>query len=898
MNTKMIIKKGRILLVEDEAIIAMSTALALRERGYEVHHVLDGESALRRIASGEDGLDLVLMDIDLGKGMDGTEAARGILRIRSIPIVFLSAHSDRAFVERTESISYYGYVSKASGIALLDASIKMAFRLFEANAELARSEDRFSKAFELNPDCLSITRISDGVFVETNAGFTRILGYSRDEARNRASLPGDLGVWADAGDRARFIAEIEGRGAAEGFEAEFRRKDGSLVFGDMAGRVIEIGGERCVLSILQDVTERKRAERDRASLDRIKAAAGEASRLILREPDRIRLLEGACRIAVEEGGLRMAWIGLADEESGRIRPVASAGDAGGYLRGIEIDLYESLKGQGPTGTALREARAEACADIESDERMAPWRAKALAQGFRSSAAIPLLSGQRRLGVLSLYSGESGFFRDEVIEILERLARDVSFAIEARRTEELRSEAERKLIDSERLYRESFMQSAAVKLLVDPDSAAIVDANPAAADFYGHSVPVLREMKVSDLNIAGAEAVREIISCARSRVQNRFRVRHRLASGDIRDVEVFSSPIKIGGELLLHSIIQDITEQKKAEAALRESEARFRTAFEDAPVGMALADIGGRVLDANKAFCDMLGRPASELVSMEYPSFTHPDDIAPSREAVASCLSGRGDGARLVKRYLHGDGRPIWSDVSLSLLRDEGGEPRAFIIHALDIGERMQYEARLKQLVVQKETLMKELQHRVKNNLNVVSGLLSLESARCADERAGRSFENAIARVDSIAGIYEKLYDSEDQASVDLAPYVADLAGSLFSAYNLDPGRIRLRTELDSARLDTKRSVPFGLILNELVSNALKYAYPGEAEGEVRIELKAGGGRLTLAVSDDGPGLPEEHRASTSGSTGMMLVRMLTEQLDGTLGIDCTRGTRISVGFGS
>ena len=243
-----------------------------------------------------------------------------------------------------------------------------------------------------------------------------------------------------------------------------------------------------------------------------------------------------------------------------------------------------------------------------------------------------------------------------------------------------------------------------------------------------------------------------------------------------------------------------------------------------------------------------------------------------------------------------DGRSVWADVSLSLIRGESGEPQVFIIHMLDIGERMLYERRLEELVLQKETLMKELQHRVKNNLNVVSGLLGLEESKCGDEASRRAFANVMTRVDSIAAVYDRLCRSEDQARVDLGLYVGDLAESLFETYNLDPARIALKVKADAALLDTKRSVPFSLILNELVSNALKYAYPGEARGEVRVELKAEGDRLTLTVSDDGVGMSEEQRSPDAGSTGMMLVRMLAEQLGGTLSIDGDKGTRVDVGF--
>jgi PAS domain S-box-containing protein len=884
-----------ILLVEDEAPQARSRAEGLRKLGYSVAWASSGEEAVERFRAGAEAFDLVLMDAFLGAGMDGADSAREILKVRQVPVVFLFSPADEGAAEKAEAVGSYGFAAKESGAVLLDISMRSALKLFHEQGRLARSEDKFSRAFSLSPDSININRLSDGVYVDVNGGFTEMTGYSREEVMGRSSLPGDLGIWVRAEDRERLVASMREKGEAVNLEAEFRRKDGSVLTGLMSARVIEVEGEQCLLSITRDITERKLAERSLASLNRIQAVVRRATQLILHETDTERLLDGACRIAVEEGRLRMAWIGVLDEGSALVRPVASAGLVDGYLDDIRISLSDARTGQGPTGTALRAGRLSVSADIERDDRMA-WREAALKRGYRSMAAFPLRSGPKTFGVFNFYSEELGYFGEEETNLLEQLALDISFALESLRTGELRGEAEDKLRRSELLYRESFMQSSAVKLLVDPDTMAIVDANLAAAEFYGYGIPVLRGMKVTDLNVAPPERVQANVELVRNREKNRFVFRHRLSSGEIRDVEVFSSPIELGGGALLHSIVHDITEQKRAELALAASESRFRTAFEDAPVGMALADPVGRILGANKAFGDMLGRPPAELASLPYSSFTHPDDLEASAEAVRSCVSGERKSARLVKRYLHRDGHPVWSDVSLSLFRDEAGEPQAFIIHMLDIGERMQYEERLKLLVLQKETLMKELQHRVKNNLNVVSGLLGLEGSRCPDERSRQAFADAMSRVDSIAAIYDRLCRSEDESRVELGPYVEDLAKSLFEAYSLDPARVALRVDADSVRLDTKKSVPLGLILNELVSNALKYAYPGEAKGEVRIELKADGGRVTLTVSDDGVGLPGRPPSPEGEGLGMMLVRMLTEQLGGRLSIGGAKGTRASISF--
>lgn len=178
------------------------------------------------------------------------------------------------------------------------------------------------------------------------------------------------------------------------------------------------------------------------------------SEAILRIKDRNKLFSEACRLAVEESGLRMAWIGLVEEKDKAVRPVASCGVVDGYLDHIRISIDPDIpEGQGPTGIAIREGRNFICNDIENDPRMLPWREQALKRGYRSSVAFPLKSESRIVGSLSLYASAPSFFDDEEIMLIETLAADLSLAIAVIRQEEIRLEAEEALRTSEKQFRE-------------------------------------------------------------------------------------------------------------------------------------------------------------------------------------------------------------------------------------------------------------------------------------------------------------------------------------------------------------------------------------------------------------------------------------------------------------
>ncbi len=251
----------RILLVEDDAVVSMSESLLLKRAGYDVVPVLTAKKAIARVKEEASPLDLILMDIDLGKGMDGADAAREILKIRDIPVIFLTSHTEREMVARTRGITNYGYVLKNSGEEVLLASITMAFRLHDAHLALRDSEEKYSKAFHLSPDSVNINRISDGLYFAVNEGFTRITGYTPEDVLGRSSMSHDLNIWVEEDDRRRLVEGLKANGEVVGLEARFRCKNGSILTGLMSAKTLTINGEQCLLNITRDISDRKRAER-------------------------------------------------------------------------------------------------------------------------------------------------------------------------------------------------------------------------------------------------------------------------------------------------------------------------------------------------------------------------------------------------------------------------------------------------------------------------------------------------------------------------------------------------------------------------------------------------------------------------------------------------------------
>lgn len=216
----------------------------------------------------------------------------------------------------------------------------------------------------------------------------------------------------------------------------------------------------------------------------------------------------------------------------------------------------------------------------------------------------------------------------------------------------------------------------------------------------------------------------------------------------------------------------------------------------------------------------------------------------------------------------------------------------------EITERKRAEEQLKVSLEEKEVLLHEVNHRVKNNMQVLSSMLNLQENYVKDKQTLEILKDIRTRVRTMGLVHEKLYQSQDLAKINFAEYISDLTVSLFRAYNINANAVRLNFALDDDILfDIKTAIPCGLILNELVSNSLKHAFPKDKEGEVHIELtKDDDSNVTLIVSNNGVDFPEDLDFRNTESLGLQLVNILTQQLNGTIELDKSGGTAFKITF--
>nr|WP_298682040.1 PAS domain S-box protein [uncultured Dongia sp.] len=357
------------------------------------------------------------------------------------------------------------------------------------------------------------------------------------------------------------------------------------------------------------------------------------------------------------------------------------------------------------------------------------------------------------------------------------------------------------------------------------------------------------------------------------------------------IEIGLNPIETEEGMMVLSAIVDISERKHLEE-------RFRRVVEAAPNAMVMVNSSGRIemvnAQAERVFgyarAELLGQPVEMLVPDRFrghhpglrQSFHQEPDARPM-----------GAGRDLFARRKDGSEFPV--EIGLNPIETEDG---TMILSAIvDISDRKQKERSIEQALQEKDVLLGEIHHRVKNNLQIVHSLLDLQSGQVSDPAALAMLRDSQNRIRSMALIHQTLYQSKDFARVDFGNFLDSFAPILVSSYAVNLNDVALNIDAEGMSLPINCAIPCGLIVNELISNALKHAFPDKAGGSIRVELRQDGAdHFLLAVSDDGVGLPPGLHIETASTLGLQLVTLLTDQLRGKLAIETMKPTRFAIRF--
>jgi PAS domain S-box-containing protein len=1034
-----------ILLVEDEVIQSMLGKNALEKCGYRVVTALSGEKAVEAIQN-DPAIDLILMDIDLGKGIDGTQTAEIILRIQEIPIVFLSSHTEPEIVEKTEKITSYGYVAKNSAITVLDASIKMAFKLYEAT-------NKYEIIFDLTPALIAVAG-TDGYFKELNADWEKTLGYTIEELKNRP-----FADFLHPEDLERTNKEVSDQLAGSktmSFINRYRHKNGSYRYfqwraipskkGVLYASAIDITDRKQIEDSLQLKNEEYEAlnEELKSSLEELKVSTEELqgySEEIKNQNEELiktdealllsnkkyeslflTMLEGVALheiICDADGkpsdyrfldlnpaferltglkkqevinrtvlsvmpGTEAIWI----EKYGRVALTGEPVSFENYSEALEkyfhVDVFSPEKYKFAVIfsdiTERKKLAAELEAKNEEHERLNEELNATLEELQQSTEEVQKQNVELLRSEVTLREQAARLTRAERItktgnwtlrmdtgKFISSKGLNEIFGMDG---EEMDLSSFRNLLLDE--YKERIDKALSELIHADAphdiecrirratdgkilDIRSIADYDRKTNTIFGVVSETTNQKEIERQLEETNEYLENLINYANAPIivwDTQFRITKfnhafELISGRAKKdilgshIQILFPPDQVESSMDLiketqtgerwevveidilhvdgtvHTLLwnsatlfspegknplatiaqgQDITERKRAEEVLREREEDLRESQRNAHIG------SWRMITATNqvVWSEELYRMYGFDPSLPPPPYTEhmklfTDTSWKMLSAALASTAETGIPYDLELETKRRDGTNGWMWVYGKTVKDGLGKTVGLMGFAQDISERKIAENKIKSLLAEKELTLKEVHHRIKNNMSTICGLLDLQAGAQKERVVSAALKEATGRVKSMQLLYEKLYQSVQYTELPVKEYLTPLIDEIISNFSNQKG-IRVEKKIGDFVLTARQLQPLGIIVNELLTNIMKYAFTGRDGGTITISAFVDDGRVSLAVEDNGNGMPDSVSFERSTGFGLVLVSGLTAQLGGAIRIERGNGTRIVLEF--
>jgi len=639
------------------------------------------------------------------------------------------------------------------------------------------------------------------------------------------------------------------------------------------------------------LAKHKRAEERLTRLNSVLQAIRNVNQLILRENNRERILQGACDILIKTPGYHSAWIALFDEPS----------DLGMAVEAGLGPAFTRLVAQWQRGTlpacaqkALAHPGAIVIQDPSTSCRDCP---PAVNYAGRAMMAVRLEHRGKVYGLMAITISANLIAAEEEQSLLHEIAGDIAFALHSITLEEEHRRAEQALRESEEHYRTLARNfpNGAVALFdhelryIVAEGAGLIPADLSRQSMEGKTIwevfpPETCEIIEPDYRaaLAGEYTTNEISFAGHVYYTHTLPVRN--AKGTI-----------IAGMVMT----QDITERKHTEDALGESERLLKQAQKVAHIGHweLDPDIGTPVWSDEIFRIFGLEPEQGEPSFIDHETHLHPEDWPLLDQAVRKA-SKDGTPFDLVFRIVKPNGEIGWMHAIGTTSIDEQGRVSKLFGTAQDITRIKQTEAALTESEKNLSILLQELYHRTKNNMQVICALLDFQAANLEDEGARRALGETKNRIQSMALVHRKLYQSQDLSRINLREYICDLAALLIQSYEIPHNKVALKYAMEDVFVLIDTAIPCGLILNELISNALKYAFPGERTGEVRMRLRQlEDNTIEIQVADNGVGAPSDFDFRRDGQLGLKSILALGEgQLHGEVHFEGNRGVTCRLRF--
>jgi PAS domain S-box-containing protein len=467
----------------------------------------------------------------------------------------------------------------------------------------------------------------------------------------------------------------------------------------------------------------------------------------------------------------------------------------------------------------------------------------------------------------------------------------------------RAKTEEKLRETEATIR-ALMDSPVDSMLILDPKGVIIDTNATFAARVGKNIAEL--IGADSYSLFSVDLAKSRRTRVEEVIQKGVPIRFEDKRGDMWLDQSIHPIFDAQDNLVKIAIVaRDITDRKQMEEALRESEEKYHNLYRDSAIGIFHSTFEGKFIDVNPALAKMLGYDSPEEVITTISNIAgevyaehHPYDVS------ATAVLDSGGVLNVENRYRRKDGTLWYGNLHLRIVPDKQGRPSHYEGFVEDITGRKQAEEAIQQALTEKEVLLREIHHRVKNNLASIISLIGLQSASLKDPTAISLLKDLETRIRSIALVHESLYALNDLSRIRIATYTENLTIELFQVYGIGT-HVQRRIEMGDITMPIETALPVGLVMNEIVTNSLKYAFPkkfscNEIRGEpctITISMQREGSDYLLSIADNGVGMSGETEGTVTQSLGLYLIRLIVmNQLHGNLEVNTSGGTAYSIRF--
>lgn len=840
---------AKILIVEDEGITALEIQNKIEEWGYNVVGVVSsGEEAVKTALDLKP--DLILMDIVLKDKLNGIEAAKIIKRSHDVPVIYLTAYGDEETLQNAKFTIPQAYILKPFEENELRFAVEMGLYKHEMELKLKRSEEKYRTLAENAHDMIFIINLEDKIVYVNNYAASllelkpgQLIGKPRD-----IFFP----VGISKNQRKGLDRTIE-NGSPIRIESQISFPKCQMWLDTRLIPLNDKNGEAyAVMGISRDISHRKEIE------DALRLSEEKYRNMVENINDVIFTVNNEGFITYISPRIEKITKYKQDELMGKNLSYFVHPDD---LAVLFNNLYN---GVGNGDRSIQEFRI-----IDKDSKL---------KYLRTSGQNILTNG-KIVGITGVFSDITRSKKmEEVIKDSEQRLKSIlygsplpAFVIDKyhkvlywnKALERFSGISEDELIGTDEHYRAFYSEKrpCMADILVDNDISAISSTYPNNS---------------SAIEIEDAYQSTDFFPD----IGNDGKWLH-FTAASIKDSQ--------GNIVGAVETLEDVTERIKADETLKESEERFRSVVESSTDAIIITDNKMNIVSWNKGAEKIFGYEADEIVGKlitaivpyeeEDENFSH-DELTILEKP-------------LEMEGLRKDGNKFPIEILINSWNMDGETFYTSFIR--DITRRKIVEGKIKSSLNEKEVLLKEIHHRVKNNMQIISSLISLQTDYADNEDTIKMFQDSKNRIRSMALIHEKLYQSEDISLIDFSDYIESLAGRLLEVYGVGR-RITLKVNAEDIFLSIDSAIPCGLIINELVSNSIKHAFPEDKYGEVTIEMKGNDKKYVLTVADNGVGFPDDVDYRDTESLGLQIVQTLISQLRGEIDMVANGGTKFEITF--